>query len=150
MWKLNARPDQPVSSTRIRRVLVVDDDVELCHILCRAINIADRSIEIDVANSAGSAREMLERARYDLILLDNFLDAEARGVDLVRPSRERQPGSVVALMSSMERSALAALASSQHDLPILPKPFSPMLFHHLLRESLDLAIPYRGNIAPLR
>ena len=82
------------------RLLVVDDDEELVRIVRRAASVFATDLAVDVALTAEEARALLARERYDVVLLDQVLDGTNRGVDLLGAMPRRQPGAVVAMMSS--------------------------------------------------
>ena len=55
-----------------RRLLVVDDEEDLCEIL--QFNLINEGYDVDVALSAEEALEMIPEREYSLILLDVMMD----------------------------------------------------------------------------
>lgn len=69
------------------RILVVDDEPDLCEILC--FNLGSEGFDTDYAYSAEAALPMLQSDRhYDLLLLDVMME-EMSGFDLVRLIRSQ-------------------------------------------------------------
>jgi len=132
------------------RLLVVDDDEELVRIVRRAASVFATDLAVDVALTAEEARALLARERYDVVLLDQVLDGTNRGVDLLGAMPRRQPGAVVAMMSSMGRPGLVELTRRHGTMPLLPKPITATALRHVLHEALDPTGRYPGHVAPLR
>lgn len=73
--------------TPIRRVLVVDDDVEVQKLLTRILNMHDAQIEVNAANDVEGALALLRASPHDLLLLDLALE---RGTGWELLERKRQ------------------------------------------------------------
>lgn len=138
MIEILKRTKTPASVGEEKRILLVEDDVDLTRLVRRAASMASSELGVDVAHTGENARERLRAAHYDFVLLDNFLDGQTRGVDLVDLVRKTQPGARIALMSAMDPNDLAQLAARKKGVQILPKPFSAGALRMLLHEALDL------------
>lgn len=55
-----------------KRLLIVDDEEDICEIL--QFNLKSEGYEVDIANSAEQALEMIPKSEYSLILLDVMMD----------------------------------------------------------------------------
>ena len=58
---------------QVRRVLVVDDDPEVCRLLARMLQTSDRTIEVLALNTGREALAQMPRFQPDLVLLDIVL-----------------------------------------------------------------------------
>jgi len=54
----------------VRRVLVVDDDLDILQLLVRMLRVCERDLEVKTATDGSQALEILRRYRPDLVLLD--------------------------------------------------------------------------------
>ncbi len=80
------------------KVLIVDDSVDTCKVLSAFLTRAGH--ECACANSAAEAREKLEQAIPDVIILDFMMPYES-GIDLLREIRvDPQTSSVPVIMYS--------------------------------------------------
>lgn len=68
------------------KILVVDDEQDLCEIL--RFNLESEGFEVDTAVSAEEALPMAARGRYNLMLLDVMMDRMS-GFDMARTLRAR-------------------------------------------------------------
>ena len=77
---------------RINRLLVVEDDSDLCETLVEQIGLC-AEFEVDSVYTAGGARDALKRDRFDLVIMDVGLpDMDGReAVKLIRQDGYRGP-----------------------------------------------------------
>ncbi len=104
------------------RLLMVEDDRSLEPLVRRAARSLDPPVLVDWCDSAESARELLARRFYDVVLADYLLDGDDAGLALRGDCWELQPQAVFAMTSSY------ALEDYLHSVgrpgsPFLPKPF---------------------------
>lgn len=121
----------PLLCPTSRRMLVVDDDLDLRNLLQRVAHSVAPGLVVDWTTDAQSARDMMKTHEYALILLDYLLEGRGTGLSLLADCRRRQPTARLALMS----------AFAVHDLlpsctPFLPKPFSTAECREFLRSRL--------------
>lgn len=83
--------------TETRRLLVVDDDAEICELL-RDI-LADEGFDLDCVGSDREAFSRLTEEAYDGLLLDVNLGAGVTGFDLARFARSLRPDFPVVYVS---------------------------------------------------
>jgi len=79
------------------RILVVDDEVNICRLLDRYLTRLGHSVHL--AHSVPEATEMLAPDRFDLVLTDLRLPGPS-GLDLLTEVRSRAPGTRMILMSA--------------------------------------------------
>ncbi len=121
------------------RLLIVDDDEQLLHTLCRRFE--KQGMAVASASRAADALDKTMQHRFDVALLDLHLP-DSSGIELLAKLKERQP-EVEAIMltahGSME-TAIQAMKSGAYD--YLTKPFHlPELEIHIQKafEKVELA-----------
>jgi CheY-like chemotaxis protein len=103
-----------------RRVLVVDDDLDIAEAIADVLRSGGYSV--DVAGDGPSALKVLETSRVGLVLLDWRLPGRPVGAQLVRGLREACGSSLPIVVLSADPTSLAeARAANVTD--YLPKPF---------------------------
>src|ERR1700746_1740044 len=103
------------------RVLIIDDDIELCQLL--AARMSDEGFEIEaVHNGAGGLERALSR-EHSLVVLDLMLPGMG-GLDVLRRVRQQSPIPVLVLTARGEDlHRILGLEIGADD--YLPKPFNP-------------------------
>jgi two-component system KDP operon response regulator KdpE len=109
-----------LENTTTARLLVVDDEPNIRSALARALSFAGYTVE--EASSGQAALELLERKRFDLMILD-MLMPEVSGVDVMRRMRRANPGFMIIVLTGHAtlESAIAA-AKSDEVVDYLQKP----------------------------
>src|SRR5580692_7267165 len=103
------------------RVLIIDDDVELCRLLAERLSSEDFSIEAIHNGQRGLERVLSED--YALVILDLMLPG-MKGLDVLRHLRERSTVPVLILTARGEDvDRILGLEIGADD--YLPKPFNP-------------------------
>jgi len=127
---------------RVPAVLVVDDEADLRELL--SLTLGRLGLDVDAADSVGSARELLARNRYALCLTDMRLP-DGTGIELVKEvaSRGDTPIAVITAFGSAEN-AVAALKAGAFD--YLAKPVDLDQLRLLVRSAL--ARPPAGSSPP--
>ncbi|MGH7287020.1 MAG: response regulator [Myxococcota bacterium] len=120
---------------RSRRILVVEDDVDLRIPIERVTRSIDPELELDWASEVSSACWLLQHETYELVLADYNLGEGPNGVSLYRHCARAHPRTRFALMSAYllrddVRSAIGG------PFPFLPKPFTMTGCRTFLREAL--------------
>ena len=102
------------------RVLVVDDEADLCSFLCEALQRAGYAT--DRAYNGMEALQKLARERFDLVLVDIRMPGMS-GLELLRQIKQRDPDMVVITMTaySFLGHAINAVRYGAYD--YLVKPF---------------------------
>ena len=104
------------------RVLVVDDQADVRTIISIVLRI--HHFEIVEAESAASALKLFEAARFDLAIVDIFLQG-TNGSDLITTLRTRVPGLPVVAISGMTAPDCLSETPELSDVVCLQKPFRP-------------------------
>jgi len=137
-----AAPADAALERRAPAVLVVDDEADLRELL--SLTLGRLGLDVDAADSVGSARDLLARNRYALCLTDMRLP-DGTGIELVREvaSRGDTPIAVITAYGSAEN-AVAALKAGAFD--YLAKPVDLEQLRLLVRSAL--ARPPAGGSPP--
>ena len=110
---------------RMARVLIIDDDVELCRLLAERLSTEDFSIEA-IHNGQRGLERVLSHD-YALVILDLMLPG-MKGLDVLRHLRERSTVPVLILTARGEDvDRILGLEIGADD--YLPKPFNPSRTH---------------------
>jgi response regulator RpfG family c-di-GMP phosphodiesterase len=109
-----------VSPHPMGRILVVDDEPNICRLLSRYL--ARIGYEIETAGSVGEALGLLRRDWFDLVLTDLRLPG-ASGLDLLVEVRARTPGTRMILMSAHADVYAASAAIERGVDQLIVKPF---------------------------
>jgi FixJ family two-component response regulator len=99
--------DLQVSQELLPRVLIVDDDRALLRALPRTILLRLPNVQVDTAESASVALEMLQQQKYDAMVCDIKMP-EIDGLELLEKSHQHQP----------EMPTLLITGHGEHDLAI--------------------------------
>jgi len=105
-----------------RRILIVDDDRALRHVLSALLTNAGHAVE-----QAGDGPEALARLdgdRFDVVLLDIGLPG-ANGLDLLAHARSRPSPPIVIMMTADDTSDSLLAAVRRQAFRYLRKPFAP-------------------------
>ena len=105
----------------IQRILVVDDEPSIRHLLQQAL--ANQQYEIETAGTALEALERLESNPFDLAIVDLLLPG-LNGLDLAEAIRMLDPGTPVILMTAYGTSAFESMAAHPAISHYLHKPFA--------------------------
>lgn len=103
------------------RILIVDDDVELCGLLTEFLGA--EGYEIEACNRGGGAAERATSGRYALVILDVMLP-EVNGLDILKQVRRTSEIPVILLTArgdDVDRIVGLELGADDY----LPKPFNP-------------------------
>lgn len=125
----------PKLRTRHRRILVVEDDIDLRIPIERVTRSIDPELELDWASDVSSASWLLEHETYELILADYNLGEGPNGVSLYRHCARAHPRTRFALMSAylMRDDVRSAIGGP---FPFLSKPFTLGGLRAFLRKAL--------------
>lgn len=105
-----------------RRVLVVDDDVEVRRIL--GTSVRHKGLHVDEASSGLEAIELLRENRYVVVLLDLMMPG-VDGFGVLNAIDQGSNAPIVLVVSGADRRVLDQLDSTRiHG--IVKKPFDPM------------------------
>jgi PAS domain S-box-containing protein len=124
-----------VSADGRQRVMVVDDDPQVGHMLRRLLA---REYDVIVATDATTALARLESARIDVILCDLMMP-EVSGIEFYERVKRTSPRSLERLIFMTAGAFTEHFQSfvAQLDTPCLRKPFDPEALFGALRHCLD-------------
>jgi two-component system OmpR family response regulator len=108
------------SKTTPRKVLIVEDEGDLCLLL--NILLDEKGMEVDHAQSLAKAEEYLLQDEPSLVLLDNRLP-DGYGVDFIKRIKEKHPATKVIMISGVDAAAQDVALENGADL-FLKKPFT--------------------------
>lgn len=121
-------------STSKGRILVVDDEPNICRLLSRYLSRI--GYEIETAGSVTEALGLLKRDWFDLVLTDLRLPG-ASGLDLLVEVRARTPGTRMILMSAHADVYAASTAIERGVDQLIVKPFELEDLRERVAESID-------------
>src|SRR3989449_5969256 len=81
---------QPNASRRVRRVLVVDDELEFAILMNDVLATLPEPLNVEIAGNGRDAVEAVRRAAPDLVMLDVNMPV-MNGLDALRHIRELDP-----------------------------------------------------------
>ncbi|MCA9411180.1 MAG: sigma-54-dependent Fis family transcriptional regulator [Candidatus Omnitrophica bacterium] len=105
---------------RTGKVLIVDDEENLCRIL--SLVLKDEGFEIEVANDGQSAVGLIDKNAYDCILTDVRMP-ELDGLALLREAKKRDPDQAVIVMTAYGNVQLAQEVMRAGAFDYVIKPF---------------------------
>jgi DNA-binding NtrC family response regulator len=111
----------PMSSTAMQRILVVDDEASL--LMTLVANLELEGFEVAEAKNAEQALAELRTREFDLVLSDIRMPGMS-GVDLCRAIHKAKPELPVVLMTAFSVESVVRDAVNEGALLVLPKPFA--------------------------
>jgi len=106
------------------KVLIVDDDVNICRLLGKVMRSND--LESEVANSGKEALEKISLGRYDLILMDVTL-GDMEGFDVIKKIRADHISTPIIIISGRNEDYDSVYGLSIGADDYVTKPFRPMI-----------------------
>lgn len=135
-------PDFKERKQHPARILIVDDDPEMCRFFAQLLGEEDYSVE--VVHDGSSALERYPQANFDLVITDLMMP-RMRGIELVARLREIDPDALVLLVTAFGTIESAVEAMRAGAFHYITKPFrtdeillnvSRALEQHSLRKEL--------------
>jgi CheY-like chemotaxis protein len=107
-----------------KRVLIVDDDTAVVQVLQDALGLFrhDHAYTVETARDGAEGLAALERAPFDLILLDMYMP-RMNGLELLAQMRQRGLRTPVLMLTGNEDNRSAADALAGGIFAYVPKPF---------------------------
>ncbi len=81
---LRSRHD-PTASTAVTRVLVIEDQADSAHFLCRGLR--EHGYTVSLCTDSVSGRDLALNETWDLMIIDRMLEGDADGLDVVQAVR---------------------------------------------------------------
>ena len=134
-----------------RRILVVDDEINICNALRRSLR--KEGYEILVANEPAQALEILKTEKIDLVLSDHMMP-NMTGLEFLTLVRDRYPNTVRILLTGHADMETAIKAINDGQVyRFLTKPWDDVELKvtlYLAFEHLDLEREHRRLLATVR
>jgi DNA-binding response OmpR family regulator len=109
-------------SSALRRVLVIDDQVDVRTMISIVLRIHDFDV-VGVATEAAGLDEF-DGTAFDVAIIDIFLGRDS-GLDVIAKIRERAPGFPIVAISGVTALDFVAESPELSDVICLRKPFRP-------------------------
>jgi DNA-binding NtrC family response regulator len=122
-----------MTETRPPRILLVDDDVDICRNLTDILT--DMGYGVDSAHDGPSALELVRERPYDVALLDLKMPG-MNGLDLYRELKKLRAGTVAMLVTAYATRATAEEAIAAGAWRVVPKPVDLPALLGLVDEAL--------------
>jgi len=124
------------------RLLVVDDEAEIRHLLLDLLSSS--GWRVDVAKDGQEALEMVHTHRYDVIISDIVMPG-MDGMELLRRVREIRPKTRLILMTGVGNTEWAKQAIRLGAFEYVEKPFDLLSFRELVEQAVEAkrAVPVR-------
>ncbi len=127
------------------RVLIIDDDIELCELL--AVRMSGEGFEIEAVHDGARGLERALSREHSLVVLDLMLPAMS-GLDVLRRVRQQSPIPVLVLTARGEDvDRILGLEIGADD--YLPKPFNPRELIARIRAVLRRTVHVAAGTHPL-
>jgi DNA-binding response OmpR family regulator len=111
-----------MTEKKIKKILVVDDEINVCKSICQAIQSED--YEVDMALSGEEAIKKDKAKFYDLIITDLMMPGIS-GMDLLTSLKTSRPGVNVIIITGYPTIKTAVQSIKIGAFDYLPKPFTP-------------------------
>lgn len=116
------------------RILIVDDDLSLCHFLTKALSKKD--YQVISCNSAGETMKIVSLRETDLILLDNRLP-DRNGIELLKEIKRELPKVPIIIMTAFGTTETAIEAMRLGAFDYILKPFELNEISELVDKGLE-------------
>jgi DNA-binding NtrC family response regulator len=117
------------------RILVVDDDVEVCRIIDRML--FGQRYQVKMVPSVAAAVAEIEQEPFDLYVLD-FNLADGTGLDVAGLIRSKGSEAPIILLSGCDPATIALSAAKFGIAEIIQKPFSRMAIFSAWQQALGV------------
>jgi len=140
-----------MSAAAPRKVLIVDDEENVCNALRRSLR--REGYEMHFAHQPSEALEVLKQHKFDLVMSDHLMP-NMTGLDFLKVVRDRYPDSVRMMLTGHADMQTAIDAINQGEIyRFLTKPWDDVELKvtvHLAFEKLDLERENRRLMATVR
>jgi len=125
------------------RVLVVDDEPEICHLIEQVLS--REGYQVDVSFSGIEALQMIKSFNYHLLLTDLEMP-EVDGIELTRKAKKQHP-EIRVIMVTGNAAVDAAIRSLRHRIDgYITKPFKISELRKVVRQTLCTHKVVLGNV----
>jgi len=124
-----------MTNDKTSHILVIDDELSMRELL--KLMLTREGYKVSCAESGLSAIEMIKKIRFDLLLCDIRL-GDITGLDVLRASKKKDPGTVVIMISAYTTAETAVEAMNDGAYDYVPKPFDNEELKQTIANALDL------------
>ena len=103
------------------KILVVDDEIEICELLQIALDMHGHKVVI--SQSATHAMELMEEQEFDFVIIDMIMP-EISGLEMIRIINDRYPKTLTILTTGLQTQDVIIEALRQGAYNFVNKPFS--------------------------
>jgi len=118
----------------MERILIVDDDITLCHFLTKALS--QMGYQVILCHSGGEALDVVRKQEIDLILLDNKLP-DCNGIEILKEVKRDHPKVAVIIMTAFGTTETAIEAMKVGAFDYILKPFELGEMSELVAKGLE-------------
>ena len=115
------------------KVLVVDDDVEVCRILHRMLS--DKEFQVQITQSVADAVQAIDERLFDVYLVDFNLE-DGTGCDIGDRVRSKGSAAPIIVVSGCDPKTVALKAGKLRLFDIIEKPFSRTTISDAVRKAM--------------
>ena len=115
------------------RILMVDDEVEICRIVQRMLT--NEKYEVQVSQSLADALIAIDQKPFDLYVLD-FKLRDGCGLDIAERIRAKGSAAPIILLSGCDLNSISLRAKELRIIEIMKKPFSREMIFHAVQQAI--------------
>jgi len=124
-----------MTNDKTSHILVIDDELSMRELL--ELLLTREGYRVSCAESGLRAIEMIKKKHFDLLLCDIRL-GDITGLDVLRASKKKNPGTVVIMISAYTTAETAVEAMNDGAYDYVPKPFDNEELKQTIANALDL------------
>ncbi|GAB4459383.1 MAG: hypothetical protein Kow0031_39420 [Anaerolineae bacterium] len=133
-----------------KRILVVDDDPDMCFLVAHAIKSLDTTFQVETANSTGDALKKVDRTHFDLIVTDYMMPGRT-GLELISAVSELSADTRYVIMTAHHDTGGVRGLAGKMNVGFVSKPFMLPEIISAVQEALTaapVAVPSSVGTAP--
>lgn len=131
----NDNPKAHSNNTFPHRILLVDDDEQVLHLIERILG--KEPFELNAVKTVAEAESLLDQGeRYDILVTDLNLPHKD-GLEMLRIARELDPLMARVIVTGYARHHTEESLQSLGAFSVITKPFHPHSFRETLRQALE-------------
>ena len=145
--KVNSVPEA-IERTRVRKVLIVDDEETLTWSMARSLSKDRDKYEVMVANDGREALGLLKKNKIDLVITDIRMP-DINGLDLLLRIKKEYPQTKAIIMTAYGSSDIRREANRRGFLYYLEKPFEISEIRKIIIDLLYRKRGFQGKVVGL-
>ena len=134
----------------MERIVIVDDDLSLCHFLKRTLS--QKGYDVSTCHTGGDASEVIHKQEANVVLLDNKLP-DRTGLEILKEMKQNHPKMPVIVMTAFGTTDTVIEAMRLGAFDYILKPFELEEISELVAKGLEanklmkraVAIPATGK-----